>query len=197
MRYGMIGNGDVAHCIAAKLRELGHEVVLGSRKGTTFNDAAAFGERLFLSVQGIHAIDALDSIDSANLDGKILIDQANPYIYDGRHVSLDARWSGGTCLGEEIQKRLPRTRVVNTLNFIRCELMVNPQSLPGEVTAFYCGNDAEAKAEVNQLLKDFGWTDTMDIGDISMSRYTEMLGAVWPAILNNLGHMNWGFKLVR
>lgn len=38
MRYGIIGNGDVAHCIATKLRELGHEVVLGSRKGTTFND---------------------------------------------------------------------------------------------------------------------------------------------------------------
>jgi len=50
---------------------------------------------------------------------------------------------------------------------------------------------------VAALLKDFGWTDTLDLGDISMSRYTEMLGAFWPAALNVTGNMDWGFKLVR
>jgi hypothetical protein len=30
-----------------------------------------------------------------------------------------------------------------------------------------------------EILHDFGWTDTFDMGDISMSRYTEMLGAFW------------------
>ena len=63
--------------------------------------------------------------------------------------------------------------------------------------SFYCGNDADAKVEVAALLKDFGWTDTLDLGDISMSRYTEMLGAFWPAALNVTGNMDWGFKLVR
>ena len=50
---------------------------------------------------------------------------------------------------------------------------------------------------VANLLKDFGWTDMLDLGDISMSRYTEMLGAFWPAALNATGNMDWGFKLVR
>ena len=36
-----------------------------------------------------------------------------------------------------------------------------------------------------------------DIGDISMSRYTEMLGAFWVPIYGKVGNMNWGLKLVR
>ena len=31
MRYGILGTGDVAHTIADKLIELGHEVMIGSR----------------------------------------------------------------------------------------------------------------------------------------------------------------------
>lgn len=83
------------------------------------------------------------------------------------------------------------------MNYLCSHLMVAPQQLSESVTGFYCGNDTEAKAAVAELLKDFGWQDTMDLGDISMSRYTEMLGAFWPAVYGQLGHMNWGFKLVR
>lgn len=31
MKYGILGTGDVAHVIAAKLMELGHEVMMGAR----------------------------------------------------------------------------------------------------------------------------------------------------------------------
>ena len=75
--------------------------------------------------------------------------------------------------------------------------MTHPDELPEPITGFYCGNNKGAKAEVAKLLTDFGWRDTMDLGDISMSRYTEMLGAFWPAALNGTGHMRWGFQLVR
>ena len=85
-------------------------------------------------------------------------------------------------------------KVVKALN----DLDYGPTgTLPEAITCFYCGNDKEAKAEVAKLLADFGWADTMDLGDISMSRYTEMLGAFWPAGLNATGTMEWGFKLVR
>ena len=53
------------------------------------------------------------------------------------------------------------------------------------------------KAAADALLRDFGWQDTMDLGDISMARYTEMLGAFWPAVYGALGHMEWAFKLIR
>lgn len=215
MKYGILGTGDVACTIADKLIELGHEVMIGSRTADnpravewarksgeqafhgTFADAASFGERVFNCVKGVYSIKALTSAGKDNLAGKILIDQSNPYLYENRHISLDPRWSGNTSLGEANQALLPDTKIVKTLNYLCSHLMINPGQLSEAVTGFYCGNDKEAKAEVAKLLADFGWTDTMDLGDISMSRYTEMLGAFWPAGLNATGTMEWGFKLVR
>lgn len=215
MKYGILGTGDVAHVIAAKLMELRHEVMMGAHDAAnekavswaetggararygSFADAAAFGEQVFNCVQGIHSMEALEMAGKENLAGKLLIDQTNPYIYKDGHISLDSRWSGTTSLGEETQNFLPETKVVKTLNYLCNHLMTCPGQLPEPVTGFYCGNNAAAKAEVAALLKDFGWTDTLDLGDISMSRYTEMLGAFWPAALNATGNMDWGFKFVR
>ena len=129
MRYGVLGTGDVARTIADKLIELGYAVMLGSRTTNnpqavewvkhhgkqaahgTFADAARFGERIFNCVQGIHAIEALNDAGKENLNGKLLIDLANPYIHKDGHISLDARWSGMTSLGEEVQRLLPQTKV--------------------------------------------------------------------------------------
>lgn len=215
MKYGVLGTGNVARTIGDKLIELGHSVMLGSRtvdnpqaaewakhhgeQAThgTFADAARFGERIFNCVQGIHSLEVLNAAGKANLNGKLLIDLTNPYVYKEGHISLDARWSGTTSLGEEVQRLLPQTKVVKTLNYLHNYLMTHSGELPEPITGFYCGNDKEAKAEVAKLLADFGWRDTMDLGDISMSRYTEMLGAFWPAGLNATGNMEWGFKLIR
>lgn len=197
MKYGVLETGDVAQTIASKLVELGHEVMMGSRTANnekavawaaangdkassgTFADAAAFGERVFNCVQGIHAIEALEAAGKDNLKGKILIDQSNPYVYKDGHISLKAEYTENTCLGEEVQKLLPDTKVVKTLNYLGSVMMTNPGELSEPVTGFYCGNDAEAKEAVRQILADFGWQETFDMGDISMSRYTEMLGAFW------------------
>ena len=163
MKYGILGTGDVAHAIATKLTELGHEVMMGARNATnekaanwakangerashgTFADAARFGERVFNCVQGIHSLEALNTAGKENLNGKLLIDLANPYIYKDGHISLDSKWSGTTSLGEETQKFLPDTKVVKTLNYLCNHLMVYPRQLPEAITGFYCGNDAETR----------------------------------------------------
>lgn len=214
MKYGVLGTGDVAQTIASKLVELGHEVMMGSRTANnekavawaaangdkascgTFADGAAFGERVFNCVQGIHAIEALEAAGKDNLKGKILIDQSNPYVYKDGHISLKAEYTENTCLGEEVQKLLPDTKVVKTLNYLGSVMMTNPGEFSEPVTGFYCGNDAEAKEAVRQILADFGWQETFDMGDISMSRYTEMLGAFWVPVYGQIGHMHWGFRLV-
>ena len=104
MRYGILGTGDVAHAIATKLIGLGHEVMMGARSVTTekalswaksngerafngtFADAARFGERVFNCVQGIHSLEALNAAGKENLNGKLLIDLANPYILSLIHI---------------------------------------------------------------------------------------------------------------
>lgn len=212
MKYGVLGTGIVAQTIATKLIELGHEVMMGSRTATnenavkwakehgerakcgTFEEAAAFGERVFNNVKGIKSLEALKAAGAENLKGKILIDQSNPYIYENGHISLDSKFIGNTCLGEENQKLLPETKVVKTLNYIGANLMTGQEILKEPITGFYCGNDAEAKEVVKAILHDFGWKDTFDLGDISMSRYTEMFGAFWVPLYNQLGSMDWGFK---
>ena len=194
---------------------LGHEVKIGSRQSNnekainwvkkngnlasngTFKEAAAFGEGVFNCVKGIHSIEALSAANPENLKGKILIDLTNPYTYKEGHISLEPKYSGNTSLGEEIQKFLPNTKVVKTLNYLGYNLMTEPSKLTEPITGFYCGNDKDAKKVVDEILHDFGWADTFDMGDISMSRYTEMLGAIWVPIYGNLGNMNWGFRLVR
>lgn len=195
MRFGIIGAGEVANTIAAKLKELGHEAKTSSRG--RFAEAASFGDIVFNCVQGIHSIEALTEAGVGNLMGKILIDLTNPFLYDGKDIALDTRWHGSTSLGEANQELLPDTRVVKTLNYLHNHLMTHPDELPEAPTGFYCGNDADAKAVVEQLLHDFGWRDTMDLGDISASRYTEMLGAFWVPLLNSTGHMRWGIKVIR
>jgi len=215
MKYGVLRTGIVAQTISTKLIELGHEVMMGSRtannekavkwveahgdkaKCGTFKDAAIFGERIFNNIRGVDCIEALKSAGVENFKGKILIDQANPYLYENGHISLDPKYTIQTCLGEEVQKLLPDTKVVKTLNYLGANMMTNPSQVSEPVTGFYCGNDKDAKEVVKEILKDFGWTDTFDLGDISMSRYTEMLGAFWVPVYNELGHMTWGFKLVR
>ena len=202
MKYGILGTGDVARTIGNKLEELGYEVMFGSRKGGrsqcgTFREAAAWGDVVWCCIRGIHALEVLQSVGTEPLAGKILIDQSNPYLYRDGHIALDPRWSGTTSLGEEVQGFLPQTRVVKTLNYLHNYLMTHPSELPEAITGFYCGNDTEAKAFVAGVLRDFGWQDTLDLGGISMSRYTEMLGAFWPAALHATGHMRWGFRLVR
>ena len=127
-------------------------------------DAARFGERVSNCVQGIHSTEVLASVGKSDLAGKILIDWSNPYLYDGRHISLDPRWSGHTSLGEANQALLPETEVVKTLNYLCHHLMTHPGLLPEAPTGFYCGNDKGAKAELAKLLADFGWKDTLDLG---------------------------------
>ncbi len=215
MKYGVLGTGSVAVTMADKLIELGHEVMMGARSDTnekahlwaqahggqascgTFAGAAAFGERIFNCVQGIHSLEALKAAGSGHLKGKILIDQTNPYIYADGHIALAEPYTGNTSLGEEIQRFLPETLVVKTLNYIGSDMMTGSSALPEPVTGFYCGNDAQAKEAVRVLLLDFGWQDTFDLGDISMSRYTEMLGAFWVPVFGQLKTMTWGLRLVR
>ncbi len=56
-------------------------------------------------------------------------------------------------LGEQIQRTFPGTKVVKALNTVNCEVMVNPALVPGDHDIFVCGNDADAKTRVAEILK--------------------------------------------
>jgi predicted dinucleotide-binding enzyme len=77
-------------------------------------------------------------------------------------------------------------------------LMANPQQLAqGDHTVFVSGNDAEAKAQVTDILHAFGWTDVIELGDITTARGTEMLLPIWLRLWGTLRTGLFNVKVVR
>lgn len=216
MRIGVLGTGVVGRTIGSRLVGLGHEVIMGSRtsdhEGATawaeglgagashgsFADAAAFGELLVNCTLGAGSIDALASASPQDLDGKVLVDIANPLDFSkGFPPTLSV--CNTDSLGERIQAAFPGLRVVKSLNTMNCEVMVDPARVPGDHDVFVSGNDDGAKAEVKGLLHDLGWAEerVVDLGDITTSRGTEMYLALWTRLYGVLGTGDFNIKVVR
>src|SRR6476619_2747686 len=107
MKIALIGTGTVGQTFASRLVSLGHDVMMGTRNVAdklastnkdmygnppfsewhatnksvqlgTFAESAAFGEIILNVTQGGNSINALKLADEKNLDGKVLVDIANP-----------------------------------------------------------------------------------------------------------------------
>jgi 8-hydroxy-5-deazaflavin:NADPH oxidoreductase len=226
MKIGILGTGPVGQAVAAKLSELGHDVLIGTRDpaatlerttpGTfgnapfkvwreqypgiglgTFAQAASHGELVVNATQGSSSLEALKAAGERELARKILVDMANPLDFSkGMPPTLTV--CNEDSLGEQIQRAFPLTRVVKTLNTMYASLIVDPRQLAeGAHTAFVSGNDASAKETVTALLKSFGWRDICDLGDITTARGPEMLLPIWVRIFGATQNPMFALKLVR
>jgi len=202
----------VGETLATSLAGLGHDVMMGSReagngkakawaagaggKNGTFADAARHGEIVFNCTLGSAALAVIRLAGSRNLAGKILVDVTNPLDFStGTPPSLSI--VNTDSLGEAIQRELPRTKVVKTLNTVNCNVMVDPRRVAGKHSLFICGNDAGAKTAVRELLEAFGWEDIIDLGDITSARATEQLMPIWIRLWGLLGTADFNFAIVR
>jgi predicted dinucleotide-binding enzyme len=205
----------VGTTIGSKLVALGHEVKLGSRAAGnekalawlksagagasegTFADAAAFGELAFNCTSGAGALPALESAKRA-LDGKILVDVSNPLDFSkGMPPTLFV--GNDDSLGERIQRALPETKVVKTLNTVNCQVMVDAARVAGgDHDMFVCGNDGAAKGRVTEILRGwFGWKNVLDLGDIGAARATEAYLHLWLRLYGFAKSADFNIKLVR
>lgn len=215
-KIGIFGTGMVGNTIGTKLIQLGYQVKMGSRTADnpkaaewvqangerssqgTFAEAASFGEIIFNCTKGEHSLEVIKSAGVETLAGKILIDVSNPLDFSqGMPPTLLPGLVNTNSLGEAVQQLLPKTNVVKTLNIVNCEVMVDALKCGGDATMFMAGNSSEAKQEVARLLNRFGWTDIIDLGDISHSRGTEMMLPIWLSTYMALQNGYVGFKIVR
>jgi len=216
MKIAVLGTGNVGDTIGSKLVELGHSVMMGSRtidneKGKsfvakhngnaslgTFADVAAFGEIIFNCTAGGGSLEALKLAGENQLNGKIIIDIANPLDFSqGMPPTLSV--VNTNSLGEEIQKAFPNSKVVKALNTMWCGLMVNPTMINGgDHSTFISGNDVEAKEKVKEILKSFGWEDKniLDLGDITKARGTEMYLPLWLSIYGATNNGAFNIKIM-
>jgi len=101
-------------------------------------------------------------------------------------------------LAEQIQRAHPNTKVVKTLNTVTARLMVYPREVAdGDHQIFVSGNDAEAKSQVAELLKSFGWIHILDLGDITSARAAEMYLPLWVRLYGALNSGMFNVKIVK
>lgn len=210
----ILGTGMVGDALGTKLVSLGYNVRMGSRSASnekatdwalknddlasngTFADAAAFGEIIFNCTSGQVSLEALQLAGRENLQGKILVDVANPLDFSkGMPPSLTV--CNTDSLGEVIQRQFTDVKVVKTFNTMNCQLMTNPGALKDPGNVFICGNDAGAKSEIESLIRSFGWEKIIDLGDISAARGMEQILTVWVRLMSQLGTPMFNFSIVQ
>ncbi|OZG74057.1 hypothetical protein BTA51_09810 [Hahella sp. CCB-MM4] len=196
MKIIILGSGDVARTLGTAFRKLGHDVAISSRDANkdeaqqwakqaggqvlSFSQIPADADFYLNCTAGTASLAALEMVSANTLKGKILIDVANPLDFsNGFPPSLSV--CNTNSLGEQIQAALPDTRVVKALNTVSNPVMVNPATVPGLHHLPIAGNDAEAKAQVSELLQAFGWSreQILDLGGIEQARGTEGYLMLW------------------
>jgi predicted dinucleotide-binding enzyme len=214
MKIGIIGSGIVGRVLANAFLQEGYEVMLGSRnpakdevvkwksenkKGLTgnFKETAKFAELIVLATAGSAAVAAIKLAGKDYCTGKIIIDATNPI---DATPPLNGVLNFFTGLGESLmgtlQNEFPDARFVKAFNSVGNAVMYKPNYNGQVPTMFICGNDAEAKKTVTNILSAFGW-ETEDMGTVTSAGVIESLCILWciPGFLRN--EWTHAFKLLK
>ena len=211
---GILGTGRVGSGLARELTAAGHEVTLGHRRppeepaapgtgparGLRCADqrtAVATTDIVLNATPGDTTLERLSAL-GIELAGKILIDVSNATRHSPDGLPSDLCYPGSS-LAEKLQRALPATRVVKTLNTMLFPVMTAPAALSTPPTAYLSGNDADAKNITAGLLGDLGWRPEWieDLGDITTARATEALVLLVPHVLRRRGFQPFAVSLAR
>ena len=212
MKMGVLGSGMVAQALSARLAELGHNVVIGTRdpyklKGWqssnqrvligSFAETAKHGDIIINATNGSGSLNALSLAGEENLTGKILVDVSNALDFsNGFPPSLTV--FGTDSLAEQIQRAFPMTRVVKTLNTVNARVMTHPLEVAnGDHHVFISANDGDAKVQVSELLRSFGWIHIFDLGDLSTARGSEAYVMLWVRLYGSLNTGMINIKIMK
>ena len=213
-KVGILGTGDVGRALGTGFASRGHEVKLGARdahnekalkwaketggraSAGTFADAAKFADVIVLATLWTGTKSALDLAGPESCAGKVVIDATNPLDFSQGmppRLALGHTDSGG----EQVQRWLPKARVVKCFNIVGNAHMIDPKFPGGPPDMWIAGNDEAAKRTVGEILRDFGWPDPLDAGGIEGSRLLEPMCVLW--VLHGARTGTWGhaFKLLR
>jgi predicted dinucleotide-binding enzyme len=226
MKIGVLGTGMVGRALAGAFASRGHEVAIGTRdpdallarrepdeRGNpsfsdwyaansgvglgTFAAVAGDSEVIFNATSGAVSLAVLTSAGAGNLEGKVVVDVANPLDFSGGFPpSLSV--CNTDSLAEQIQRAFPQARVVKSLNTVTADLMVDPSLIEGEHAIFLCGNDPDARNEVTTILRDWlGWKQVIDLGDLTGARAMEMYLPLWLRLFGHYGDAKLNIAILR
>ena len=209
MQIAIVGSGVVARFFGQAFLAVGHEVALGTRDPDQTRAREEWadvdlplvayadlqGDVFVNATRGDGSLAALQAVGPA-LDGKVLIDASNPLdTSKGFPPSLFV--ANTDSLAEQLQQALPQVRLVKMFNTMAHEVMVDPAALPQESTVFLAGNDEAARRTAADLARELGWTDVMDLGDLTAARGLEMYIPLWLRLYGAVGQPLFNIKVVR
>lgn len=205
MKIAVLGSGMVGRGHAQRLRSLGHDVTVGTRNPeaadavdgtptTSYEEAVRQADLVVNAVNGTVAVEVLHGLADA-LARRVVVDVTNPLDFASGQLRLFV--CNTDSLAEQIQRAIPDARVVKTCNMLNVAVQVEPASVGfGDHAMFVAGNDATAKAMVASLLREYGWTTILDLGDLTAARAMEMMLPVWLRLSHVLGTDRFGYRLV-
>jgi 8-hydroxy-5-deazaflavin:NADPH oxidoreductase len=210
MKLAVIGSGKIGKSIGIWAAKAGYEVYFSSRnaghareaalaagknsKSGTAGEALEKADLVLLAVPFSAAKDVLSEI-GPSLDNKVLIDVTNPLKSDFSGLSIGFT----TSAAEEIQKLVPKTRVVKAFNTIFSSVFAsqNPMIKGNSISVFYASDDADGKAKVATLITSMGF-DAVDAGPLNAARDLEPLALLNVRLGYGLGHgTTVGFSFLR
>lgn len=192
-KVGIIGSGNVGQALAKGFLQNGYETTLSSRsedvrnklakeieglKTDTPENTAKFGEIIVFAVKGSHAKEALEELGIENLAGKTVIDTTNPIAEVPPENDVLLYFTDiNKSLMEELQALAPEAKFVKSFSCVGSLHMVDPD-FGSKPTMFICGDDENAKREVEGILHQFGW-EMADMGNVQSARAIEPLAILW------------------
>jgi 8-hydroxy-5-deazaflavin:NADPH oxidoreductase len=199
-----VGSGNIGGGLARAWTAKGHAVTFGARQPdeadvvalareigatvATIPDALTGAEVIVLAMPFAAAPAVAAALPS--WQGRVVIDCTNPI---GPGFTLI---HGHTDSGSEaIQRLLPGAHVVKSFSAQGAENLAHPVHDGVPASNFYCGDDAEAKAVVKQLVEDVGF-EAVDAGPLTSARYLEPITMLWISMSRTLGRQ-FAFKVLR
>ena len=180
MKVAIIGTGKMGRGFATALASK-HQVTVGSRdpdrarkvasatgaaRGATYAEAAADAEVVILTVPWPAIDDTLGQL--GELNQTVVIDVSWPVRKSEREALA------GSSTAEQIQKRLPRARVVKGWNHVHAQHLTAPEVDGIAASVLIAGDDPAAKQTVFGLARDMGF-HPVDVGPLKVTRELERL----------------------
>lgn len=203
MHLAVIGYGHVGATVARAALAAGHRVTLATNPNRPEGAAAARDADPALTAAVISdpltAVSAADAVLlavpfpaveavltplAAALEGKLLIDAANP-VGPGLTHGLGSAQSGA----ERVAALVPGAAVVTAFSVYGYENLADPPVGPDGIRPAmpYAGDDPAAKATVAALLTDLGW-EPLDSGPLTAALDLEHLTLLWVRMVRAGGH---------
>ncbi len=209
MRIAIIGSGNVGQALGTAWQKAGHEVFYGLRDTSasaqrklrqaigerprlgSVAEAAAFGDVVVLATPWSQNQPAIQS--AGDLHGKLLIDCTNPLTPDASGLAIGFN----TSAAEQVANWAKGASVFKAFNSVGSGVMREPAVDGRRAVMFFCGDDAERKPIVQQLVGEVGF-EPVDAGALAAARLLEPLAMLWIhlALRQGLG-ADFAFGLLR